>query len=114
MLSNPNLDAADTGVDPSTGRYLTKKERIGIFKRRKIKASNVFGKKSSALAKVGNIRGPLARFGAIVKTDDSDIIKKDQFPEGDNESGEFPISHCPISNGKLGMCITLRPRRNQL
>ena len=31
---------------------------------------------------------------------------KDQFPEGDNESGEFPISHCPISNGKLGMCIT--------
>ena len=32
---------------------------------------------------------------------------KDQFPEGDNESGEFPISHCPISNGKLGMCITL-------
>ena len=33
---------------------------------------------------------------------------KDQFPEGDNESGEFPISHCPISNGKLGMCITLK------
>ena len=32
MLSNPNLDAADTGVDPSTGRYLTKKERVGIFK----------------------------------------------------------------------------------
>ena len=83
MLSNPNVDAADTGVDPSTGRYLTKKERIGIFKRRKIKAGNVFGKKSSALAKVGNIRGPLAKFGAIVKTDDSNIIKKDQFPEGD-------------------------------
>ena len=30
----------------------------------------------------------------------------DQFPEGDNESGEFPISHCPISNWKSGMCIT--------
>ena len=73
MLSNPNLDAADTGVDPSTGRYLTKKERIGIFKRRKINASRVFGRKSPNLAKVGNIRGSLARFGAIVKTDNETV-----------------------------------------
>ena len=40
MLSNPNVDAADTGVDPSTGRYLTKTERIAIFKRRKIKSKD--------------------------------------------------------------------------
>jgi len=70
MLSNPNLDAADTGVDPSTGRYLTKKERIGIFKRRKIKAGNIFGRKRPDLAKVGKIGKPLAKFGAIVKVND--------------------------------------------
>ena len=73
MLSNPNLDAADTGVDPSTGRYLTKKERVGIFKRRRIKAGNIFGRTSSNLAKVGKIGKPLAKFGAIVKTDDENI-----------------------------------------
>ena len=73
MLSNPNVDAADTGVDPSTGRYLTKTERIAIFKRRKIKAGNVFGRKKPDLAKVGNIRGSLARFGAIVKTGDENV-----------------------------------------
>lgn len=47
MLSNPNLDAADTGVDPSTGRLLSKKERVGLFKKRKINAGKVFGKKDS-------------------------------------------------------------------
>tara|TARA_B100000424_G_scaffold269727_1_gene267308 strand:+ start:1673 stop:3241 length:1569 start_codon:yes stop_codon:yes gene_type:complete len=49
---NPNLDAADTGVDPSTGRILTKKERKEIFKKRKISASGVFGRKSSSEALV--------------------------------------------------------------
>ena len=88
MLSNPNLDASDTGVDPSTGRYLTKKERIGIFKRRKIRTSSVFGKKSSALAKVGNIRGPLAKFGAIVKSD-KNIIKKGELSEGDPQESKL-------------------------
>ena len=88
MLSNPNVDAADTGVDPSTGRYLTKKERIGIFKRRKIRTSSVFGKKSSALAKVGNIRGPLAKFGAIVKSD-KNIIKKGELSEGDPQESKL-------------------------
>ena len=73
MLSNPNLDAADTGVDPSTGRYLTKKERVGIFKRRRIKAGNIFGRTSPNLAKVGKIGKPLAKFGAIVKVDDENI-----------------------------------------
>ena len=63
MLSNPNVDAADTGVDPSTGRYLTKKERVAVFKKRKIKAGSVFNRKSSSLVKVSGIKGgPLAKY----------------------------------------------------
>ena len=45
MLSNPNLDAADTGTDPATGKYLSKNERVAIFRKRKIKTSSVFGRK---------------------------------------------------------------------
>jgi len=56
MLSNPNLDAADTGVDPSTGKYLSNRERIAIFKKRKIDVKRVFGKRTD-----------LSKFGAIVK-----------------------------------------------
>ena len=37
LQSNPNLDAADTGVDPVTGRYLNNKERRAIFKTKKNK-----------------------------------------------------------------------------
>ena len=69
LQSNPNLDAADTGVDPKTGKILSKKERIAIFKKRKINSGKVFGKKSSAIVKAGNISRPLAKFGAIVKRD---------------------------------------------
>ena len=43
VTTNPNLDAADTGIDPVTGKYLSKKERIAIFRNRKIKAGKVFG-----------------------------------------------------------------------
>ena len=50
IQNNPNLDAADTGVDPKTGRYLTKEERIKVFKKRKINASSVFNR-SSAIVK---------------------------------------------------------------
>ena len=46
MLSNPNVDAANTG---------------GVFKRRKIKAGNVFGKKNPNLAKVGSVSGKVGR-----------------------------------------------------
>ena len=56
MLSNPNLDAADTGVDPKSGRYLSNRERIIIFKRRKIDSKKIFGRKSN-----------FAKFGAIMK-----------------------------------------------
>ena len=46
MLSNPNSDAANTG---------------GVFKRRKIKTGNVFGKKNPNLAKVGSVSGKVGR-----------------------------------------------------
>ena len=56
ITGNPNLDAADTGVDPSTGRVLSKKERKKIFKQRKINASSVFGRKGdSKLVRRGEI-----------------------------------------------------------
>jgi len=51
IQNNPNLDAADTGVDPKTGKILSKKERIDIFRKRKINASKVFGRKSANLVK---------------------------------------------------------------
>ena len=34
--NNPNLDAADTGIDPATGKILTNEERKQIFARRSI------------------------------------------------------------------------------
>ena len=34
--NNPNLDSADTGIDPATGRVLTNEERRKIFARRSI------------------------------------------------------------------------------
>lgn len=83
MLSNPNVDAADTGVDPSTGRYLTKKERIAVFKKRKIKAGSVFNRKSSGLVKVSGIKGikggPLAKYSpseGAENTGDNKLISK--------------------------------------
>tara|TARA_B100001057_G_C22835727_1_gene945125 strand:- start:31 stop:1479 length:1449 start_codon:yes stop_codon:yes gene_type:complete len=51
--NNPNLDAADTGVDPSTGEVLTNQERKRIFKKRKINVSKVFGR-SGAIEKFDN------------------------------------------------------------
>ena len=36
ISNNPNLDAADTGIDPATGRVLTNAERKKIFARRSI------------------------------------------------------------------------------
>ena len=61
LQSNPNLDAADTGVDPETGRILNNKERRAIFKQRKINVSKVFGKRDES-----------SRFGSIVKFDPDD------------------------------------------
>ena len=38
--NNPNLDAADTGVDPATGKILTSAERKKIFKSRILSQQN--------------------------------------------------------------------------
>ena len=46
------MDAADTGVDPTTGEILTNEERKKLFKRRRINAAKLFGK-SGAIVKVG-------------------------------------------------------------
>ena len=62
IQSNPNLDAADTGVDPKTGKYLSKKERKAIFKQRKIDVSKVFGKRDES-----------SRFGSLVKFNPDDV-----------------------------------------
>ena len=50
IQSNPNLDAADTGVD-SSGKILSKEERKAIFRRRRINPKKVFGG-SGAIVKV--------------------------------------------------------------
>ena len=38
--NNPNLDAADTGIDPATGKILTPAERKKIFKSRILSQQN--------------------------------------------------------------------------
>tara|TARA_Y100000992_G_scaffold302622_1_gene277746 strand:+ start:4666 stop:6054 length:1389 start_codon:yes stop_codon:yes gene_type:complete len=50
IQDNPNLDAADTGVDSKTGQYLSKQERIKLFKKRRLNANKVFNR-SSAIVK---------------------------------------------------------------
>ena len=84
IQSNPNLDAADTGVDPSTGRILSKKERIAIFRRRKINAKKVFGRSGSIVkvnqqkpnnimnalvASVANIQQTVQKITGFITTD---------------------------------------------
>ena len=76
---NPNLDAADTGVDPTTGEILTNEERKKLFKRRRINAAKLFGR-SNAIVKVdkkdkkdnpiansiSNIQGSLAKLSNFI------------------------------------------------
>ncbi|BCU93136.1 MAG: hypothetical protein CM15mV1_0770 [uncultured marine virus] len=60
--NNPNLDAADTGIDPATGKILTPAERKKIFKSRILSQQNRqkiartskmnFGGGGGALAKI--------------------------------------------------------------
>jgi len=84
LQSNPNLDAADTGVDPSTGRILSKRERIAIFRRRKINANKVFGKSgsivkvnqqkpnnliNSLISSVANIQQTVQKITGFITTD---------------------------------------------
>ncbi len=54
-------DVAQSGVNPSSGEYLTSEDRKALFRSRNIDAQKVFGK-SGALVKLDNL-------GPIVKTD---------------------------------------------
>ena len=88
VSSNPNLDAADTGVDPSTGRLLSKKERIAIFKNRKINASKVFGRKKNLVPNIVPNAQPqdskIPSSSAIVKSDVSSDQTKDKTKSDDS------------------------------
>jgi len=66
IQSNPNLDAADTGVNPSTGGYLTKQERIAIFRKRKINADKVFNTTSATDQKIERNRKAIIKIGLSV------------------------------------------------
>ena len=65
IQSNPNLDAADTGVD-SSGKILSKEERKAIFRRRRINPKKVFGG-SGAIVKV-NKSPSKTPMGALIKS----------------------------------------------
>ena len=53
-------DAAQSGVNPATGEYLSSGERKALFKKRTVSAEKVFGK-PGALVKINNLE-------SIVKT----------------------------------------------
>ena len=65
IQSNPNLDAADTGVD-SSGKILSKEERKAIFRRRRINPKKVFGG-SGAIVKVDKSLSKTP-MGALIKS----------------------------------------------
>lgn len=65
IQSNPNLDAADTGVD-SSGKILSKEERKAIFRRRRINPKKVFGG-SGAIVKVDKSPNKTP-MGALIKS----------------------------------------------
>ena len=65
IQSNPNLDAADTGVD-SSGKILSKEERKAIFRRRRINPKKVFGG-SGAIVKVDKSPSKTP-MGALIKS----------------------------------------------
>jgi len=54
-------DVAQSGVNPSSGEYLTSEDRKALFRSRNIDAQKVFGK-SGAIVKVDNL-GPIVKTG---------------------------------------------------
>mgnify|MGYP001215282346 CR=1 FL=1 len=71
----PTLSPAITGVDPGTGEYMSKADRIAQFKKTKISRDKVFGSNntSSALAKITPTQSALPDAGGalVKKPDDS-------------------------------------------
>ena len=71
----PTLSPAITGVDPGTGEYMSKEDRIAHFKKTRISRDKVFGNKntSSALAKITPSQPALPDAGgALVKKPDDE------------------------------------------
>ena len=71
----PKLSSAITGVDPGTGEYMSKADRIAHFKKTRISRDKVFGNNntSSALAKITPTQPALPDAGGALanKPDDS-------------------------------------------
>ena len=69
--NNPNLDAADTGIDPATGKILTNEERKKIFKSRSILSQQnrqAIAKRTSKMSFGGGGALVLSGKGAIVNS----------------------------------------------
>ena len=86
--NNPNLDAADTGIDPATGRILTPAERNKIFKSRILSQQN--------RQKIADYRKESATKNEMQRTD----LNKDK-------SGVFTGSYAinPVNNKKIPIWI---------
>ena len=71
----PTLSPAITGVDPGTGEYMSKSDRIAQFRKTRISRDKVFGNNntSSALAKITPTQSALPDAGGalVKKPDDS-------------------------------------------
>ena len=84
----PTLSPAITGVDPGTGEYMSKADRIAQFKKTKISRDKVFGSNntSSALAKITPTQSALPDAGGalVKKPDDSGGGGKDVWKEISN------------------------------
>ena len=76
ISNNPNLDAADTGIDPATGRVLTNAERKKIFARR-----SILGKSArQAIAK--NTKMSFGGGGALALSNRGDVNARVQAQGG--------------------------------
>ena len=63
-------DVAQSGVNPSTGEYLSSEQRKAIFRKRKVSAEKVFSKPGAIV--------PVSKPGALVKTSDPDVSSEQQ------------------------------------
>ena len=83
--NNPNLDAADTGIDPATGRVLTNQERKQIFAKRSIL------NKSARQAIAKNTKMNIGGGGALVLSKKSSI--EQQRVQADGGALAAPINN---------------------
>ena len=75
--NNPSLDAADTGVDPSTGKILSNEERKKVFKSR----SSILSKQNrQAIARTSKMN--FGGGGALVLSNRGDVGQRVQADAG--------------------------------